>query len=748
MLKKLGLAMVGASIFIWGFFVQPQITHAENQQSTNVDVKTNKEEWEKTSVLLNKLSQWLYAMSWPMMILAGTFTDNDVIYGTFIWLDKSLWGIWNMMRTFANFFIWFLFIVAVLCYFWDIKKEQLNPMKILPQMVLASVLVNASWFIIGAMLDLSTIATYAVGLLPMKVDDTIKDIAIPKVTIVLAPTNTDSKFQVKLCGDYEACVFDSKWLETSNKPCYFLGQTWADGDTFGYKILEDGAKTQDKWKDIPCSITKEKMLDNMKNLTWPFISIFQSLMDSSQVAKNEASMTPATNASITIMKAIFLIALLVPLVTLCIILVVRAVLLWMIIVFSPLIFLFTAISWFKGILWEKKSLSAVISLIFLPVFVTFALSMSLVFMNALQKSKIQSDIEWPKLLSLFGCKSTDSENMTCTIKEGTDIEMELAQNDKSAGGLLKDLGKWMWRIIANLFGIWFMWVIVFAALKSSKITEGIASSIEKFSTSMAKAAPILPVLWGQSISSLQRWARTIADIPRQRYSQQYQEKLAPIVEETQRDAAWTDRKEAITAKEELEKMDVLEEQDNITDKVNKDVKETNLSTLTPDQKQSMSSSLSEVWISTEAMNSIMKDQAYATKSLGDSGVQEALKTAQNRINLRNFLKESVINKNISLLQAVALAPEMWDTFDSIYKICELNGKTSAILDLSKKGIDNASVSAEFVWLIKDFEKIWITDKEDIFKLLVDDLMSDKVVEKDKKTLEELYSIAQWIEEIE
>gem|GEM_PF-2854396 len=86
------------------------------------------------------------------------------------------------------------------------------------------------------------------------------------------------------------------------------------------------------------------MLDNMKNLTGPFVSIFQSLMDSSQVAKNESSMTPATNVSITIMKAIFLIALLIPLITLCIILVVRAILLWMIIVFSPLIFLFTAIT--------------------------------------------------------------------------------------------------------------------------------------------------------------------------------------------------------------------------------------------------------------------------------------------------------------------------------------------------------------------------------------------------------------------
>gem|GEM_PF-2757403 len=123
-----------------------------------------------------------------------------------------------------------------MAYFWGIQKDKFSPAKILPQMVLASVLVNASWFIIGALLDISTITTYAVGLLPMKVDDTMKDIAIPQVTITLAPTNSESKFKVELCGKYEPCVFDVNGNKATANDCYDKGKL---EDVMVYKYYSD-----------------------------------------------------------------------------------------------------------------------------------------------------------------------------------------------------------------------------------------------------------------------------------------------------------------------------------------------------------------------------------------------------------------------------------------------------------------------------------------------------------------------------
>ena len=48
-------------------------------------------------------------------------------------------------------------------------------------------------------------------------------------------------------------------------------------------------------------------------------------------------------------------------------------------------------------------------------------------------------------------------------------------------------------VIKRIFGIGFMWIAVFTALKSCKLTEKIAGSVQNFAQSMAKATPIIPV---------------------------------------------------------------------------------------------------------------------------------------------------------------------------------------------------------------------------------------------------------------
>ena len=39
----------------------------------------------------------------PILIIAGKAIDNSMVYGTFMNLDKPLYMLWNMSRTFANF---------------------------------------------------------------------------------------------------------------------------------------------------------------------------------------------------------------------------------------------------------------------------------------------------------------------------------------------------------------------------------------------------------------------------------------------------------------------------------------------------------------------------------------------------------------------------------------------------------------------------------------------------------------------
>ncbi|MEI7477672.1 MAG: hypothetical protein WCJ81_04060 [bacterium] len=46
------------------------------------------------------------------------------------------------------------------------KKDYFHVGKELPPLLLASVLINMSWFLMGALIDLSNVATAAVGSLP------------------------------------------------------------------------------------------------------------------------------------------------------------------------------------------------------------------------------------------------------------------------------------------------------------------------------------------------------------------------------------------------------------------------------------------------------------------------------------------------------------------------------------------------------------------------------------------------------
>jgi hypothetical protein len=68
--------------------------------------------------------------------------------------------------------------------------------------------------------------------------------------------------------------------------------------------------------------------------------------------------------------------------------------------------------------------------------------------------------------------------------------------DDSSSGFVTDFGefdKFLILVIKRIFGIGFMWIAVFTALKSCKLTEKIAGSVQNFAQSMAKATPIIPV---------------------------------------------------------------------------------------------------------------------------------------------------------------------------------------------------------------------------------------------------------------
>lgn len=88
---------------------------------------------------------------------------NEFVYWSFMHLDVYLRKLWNVMKNFANFALWFAFLFSILKSIFITKKDWKN---IIVKFLLAWVLVQASWFIIGAVMDISTIATTAIASFP------------------------------------------------------------------------------------------------------------------------------------------------------------------------------------------------------------------------------------------------------------------------------------------------------------------------------------------------------------------------------------------------------------------------------------------------------------------------------------------------------------------------------------------------------------------------------------------------------
>lgn len=65
---------------------------------------------------LQVVSSFAYVLLWPLVALAGLAMDNQLIYGSFMHLDTSLWNMWQIVRTFANYALGLIFLIGILLY--------------------------------------------------------------------------------------------------------------------------------------------------------------------------------------------------------------------------------------------------------------------------------------------------------------------------------------------------------------------------------------------------------------------------------------------------------------------------------------------------------------------------------------------------------------------------------------------------------------------------------------------------------
>lgn len=123
------------------------------------------------SALLSKI---IYIIMYPLLMIAWKLVDNSLVYWEDFYFDSLLWNLWIIVRNIANFALWFIFIFYIFKYLIT-QKEDFGPKKLIPKVLIAWIWIQASWFIMAALIDISTIITYWVGWLPITVlwtDDT------------------------------------------------------------------------------------------------------------------------------------------------------------------------------------------------------------------------------------------------------------------------------------------------------------------------------------------------------------------------------------------------------------------------------------------------------------------------------------------------------------------------------------------------------------------------------------------------
>lgn len=112
--------------------------------------------------------KFLYIMLWPLLFIVGLAMDNALVLGQAFHLDAALFQFWQMATNLANFALGGLVMYQIftLLVGQSDTKKVLNVFK---NALFAGIGIQASWFIFISLLDLSTIATYAIGALPTSI---------------------------------------------------------------------------------------------------------------------------------------------------------------------------------------------------------------------------------------------------------------------------------------------------------------------------------------------------------------------------------------------------------------------------------------------------------------------------------------------------------------------------------------------------------------------------------------------------
>lgn len=461
------VALIG---IVWFFFILP--TYAEWTSSVDPVLSKIKE---ALHILLS-----LFSRLWIILaILAGKLMTNDFVYGSFIHMDVYLRKIRNIMKNFANFALAWLVLISIIQGI--VGKETLDIKKIITNTLLAGILIQSSWFLMGALIDISTVATASVSAFPMTF------------------LQNDIKLQNKITEGM-------KWFSSQR----IVINPDATGWNNSLFTKEEGSPVTDA--------TREKILPNQNSVSWPFIYLGMSVFSFQKYLTPDIT-TTAENITLGFALQFFLLFFFtVGLLLLLVANILRVGLLWVFIVWAPFLILFqvfnkkiSAGEWWIG---KLLTVSNLIAIVFKPLIFVAGISLMLIVIVSMQNSISWSWASWENDLNGVSLSVT-WDTSTLSVPWISNVSI----NQKDILG--KDVIGSVWGKAQNFFSTMIMYLLTIFLIRFfiklslttwwwpiEKIMEGLVKQAEDF----AKAVPVLPFQWtGISYKGLKSFSQKQRD---------------------------------------------------------------------------------------------------------------------------------------------------------------------------------------------------------------------------------------------
>ena len=381
-------------------------------------------------------------MSWAWTIpaiVAWELMSNDLIYWQLLWLESFMYQLWTLMRTIANFAL----VAIIVSIIGQIISNGGKAWEIITKygirLLISWIFINASWFLMWTLVDISTIAIAGVG-------------------------SIWSKFMTDVYAWWDAAnVTWAEWLVKAIPDKIKVNAKWC------VVMTTDNTNPKKNWVNI---------IANKSTITWPLIFLGAGMMKLQALGQNvgcdSTTLGDLSKATLKIwISMLMIIMFVIPLIVLAAFNLFRLLFIRWWIICSPLIVLLNlfaeeAKKFGLDDMSKYVSRNAIISGLFQPVFTVWAMVIGMMLVTGIYRAvdytqtenldKTASTLQW-----IVNKQSASSMSFPEDGSLGTISMVDVITEDPTG-----TIGGWFGYIIMSFAVCFILWMLVKMSFEISK----------------------------------------------------------------------------------------------------------------------------------------------------------------------------------------------------------------------------------------------------------------------------------------